>query len=164
VKIHRLKREQRVDRPLEEVFQFFAAARNLERLTPPWLRFEVLSPEPIDMGRGTLIDYRLRIHGIPLRWQSRIEEWEPGRSFVDRQVHGPYGLWHHRHSFEADGDSTIVRDSIDYALPLGRLGDLAHPLFVRRDLERIFDYRCRAVLDALPRPERQPKPSPAADL
>jgi ligand-binding SRPBCC domain-containing protein len=156
VKVHRLEREQRLDRPLQVVFAFFAAAGNLERLTPPWLRFEVLTPEPVDMHVGTLIDYRLRVHGIPLRWTSRIEEWEPGRSFVDRQVRGPYGLWHHRHTFAADGEGTIVHDTVDYGLPLGAVGELAHPLFVRRDLERIFTYRHRAVLEALPAGGREP--------
>ncbi|MEA2214184.1 MAG: hypothetical protein QOF83_4132 [Solirubrobacteraceae bacterium] len=149
MRVHRLEREQRVERPVGEVFAFFAAARNLERLTPRWLSFAVLTPEPIDMHVGTLIDYRLRVHGIPLRWQSRIEEWDPGRSFVDRQLRGPYGLWHHRHTFVVDGEDTIVHDAVDYGLPLSPLGEMAHPLFVRRDLERIFEYRRQAVVDAL---------------
>jgi ligand-binding SRPBCC domain-containing protein len=145
VKVHRLQREQYVDRPLVDVFDFFAEAHNLERITPPWLSFTVLTPDPIEMRVGTLIDYRLRVHGIPLRWTSRIEDWEPGRSFVDRQLRGPYGLWHHRHTFAAEGQGTVVRDEVDYALPFGALGDLTHPLFVRRDLERIFTYRHEAV-------------------
>ena len=145
MKVHRLEREQLLHHPIDEVFGFFAEARNLEQLTPPWLRFHVLTPEPIRMGVGTLIEYRLRVHGIPATWVSRIEEWEPGRSFIDRQLRGPYGLWHHRHTFEAAGGGTMVRDSIDYGLPLGPLGELAHRLFVRRDLERIFAYRHEAV-------------------
>ena len=149
MKVHLLEREQRVEYPLDEVFEFFAAARNLERLTPPWLSFAVLTPEPIDMQVGTLIDYRLRLRGIPLRWTSRIEEWEPGRSFIDRQLKGPYGLWHHRHTFETDGEATIVRDAVHYGLPLGPLGELCHALLVRRDLERIFAFRHVAVLEAL---------------
>ncbi len=128
-------------RPLPEVFPFFAGARNLERLTPPWLSFQVLTPEPITMRVGTLIDYRLQIHGIPLRWTTRIDEWEPGGAFVDRQIAGPYRLWHHRHSFRAQGDTTVVTDAVDYSLPFGILGEIAHRLFVRRDLERIFAYR-----------------------
>lgn len=143
--VHRLERRQRVDRPLDEVFAFFAEAHNLERITPPWLRFELLGDGPVEMGVGALIDYRLRVHGIPIRWQSRIEEWEPGRGFVDRQLRGPYRLWHHRHWFESERGGTVVGDRVDYALPLGRLGELAHPLFVRRDLKRIFDFRYRAV-------------------
>jgi ligand-binding SRPBCC domain-containing protein len=145
VNVHRLEREQYVDRPVADVFHFFAEAHNLERITPPWLSFQVLTPDPIEMRAGTLIDYRLRVHGVPLRWTSRIEHWEPGRSFVDRQLRGPYGLWHHRHSFAEDGEGTVVRDEVDYAMPFGALGDLAHPLFVRRDLERIFTYRHEAV-------------------
>ena len=145
MKVHVLEREQLVPRPLDEVFAFFAQARNLERITPPWLRFEVLTPEPIAMAPGTLIDYRLRLRGIPLRWRSRIEEWEDGRAFADRQLRGPYRLWHHRHEFVACGAGTVVRDRVRYALPLGRLGSLAHAAFVRRDLERIFDHRRAAV-------------------
>lgn len=156
MRVHRLERVQRIDWPLDEVFEFFAAARNLERLTPPWLRFEVLTPEPVEIRVGTVIDYRLRVHGIPLRWRSQIEEWDPGRSFIDRQIRGPYGLWHHRHTFAADGQSTIVRDRVDYGLPLGPLGEAARRLFVGRDLERIFDYRGRAVLDALAESARVP--------
>lgn len=143
--VHRLERRQRLNVAPDRVFAFFARAQNLERITPPWLRFEVTTPEPIVMGVGTLIDYRLHVHRLPMRWTSRIEEWEPGRGFVDRQLRGPYRLWHHRHWFERDGDATIVGDEVHYALPLGRLGDLAHPLFVGRDLRRIFDYRHHAV-------------------
>jgi ligand-binding SRPBCC domain-containing protein len=146
--VQRLQREQLVPRPVEEVFAFFGEARNLERITPPWLRFQVSTPEPIEMGPGTLIDYRLRLRGIPLRWTSRIEEWEPGRAFVDRQVRGPYRVWHHRHTFEPVDGGTLVRDEVHYALPLGRLGAIALPL-VRSDLRRIFDHRHRAVRAAL---------------
>jgi ligand-binding SRPBCC domain-containing protein len=149
VRTHRLVREQHLDEPLDVVFDAFAAPHNLERITPPWLRFEVLTAGRIEMGVGTLIDYRLRFRGLPLRWTSRIEEWEPGCGFVDRQLRGPYALWHHRHRFESQGSGTLVRDEVDYALPLGRLGDLAHPLFVRRDLERIFAFRQEAVQRAL---------------
>jgi ligand-binding SRPBCC domain-containing protein len=147
--VHRLQRRQRLDHPLEAVFDFFARASNLERLTPPWLRFELITPEPIEMRAGTEIDYRIHVHRVPVRWTSRIDEWEPGRSFVDRQLRGPYALWHHRHWFERDGEGTIVHDEVHYAMPFGRLGELAHPLFVRRDLERIFAYRHQAVEQAL---------------
>jgi hypothetical protein len=143
--VHRLERRQHLDHPLHEVFAFFADAHNLERITPPWLRFELVAPAPAAMRLGALINYRLHLHGLPIRWTSRIEEWEPGRGFVDRQLRGPYRLWHHRHSFAAHDGGTVVCDSVDYALPLGRLGEVAHPLFVRRDLERIFTYRHQAV-------------------
>lgn len=144
-RVHELRREQLVRAGLPEVFEFFSQARNLEVLTPDWLRFEVLMPEPVRMCEGTVIDYRLRLHGLPLRWRSRIERWEPRRTFVDRQVHGPYRIWHHRHEFEVAGSGTIVRDIVHYAMPWGPLGQLAHVLLVRRDLARIFDYRTEAV-------------------
>jgi ligand-binding SRPBCC domain-containing protein len=147
MRAHKLKQEQRVDAPPGVVFEFFSVARNLELLTPAFLHFEVLTLEPITMRAGTLIDYRLRVHGVPLRWRSRIEEWEPDRSFVDRQLIGPYGLWHHRHEFTAgdpQGTTTIVRDTVHYRLPLGVLGLPALP-FVQRDLRQIFAYRHQVV-------------------
>jgi ligand-binding SRPBCC domain-containing protein len=149
--VHLLEREQLVPRPVDEVFDFFAQARNLERITPPWLGFEVLTPGPVEMRSGTLIEYRLRVHAVPVRWISRIEEWDSGRLFVDRQLRGPYRLWHHRHEFVASAEGTVVRDRVRYALPLGRLGELAHAAFVRRDLERIFDFRRAAVAQLLAR-------------
>ncbi len=147
--IHVLEREQRVARPLGEVFSFFSRAGNLERITPPWLRFKLLTPEPIEMRPGTLIEYRLQLHRIPVHWVSRIEEWEDGKSFVDRQLRGPYRVWHHRHEFTSDGEQTVVRDRVSYALPLGAAGELAHVAFVRRDLARIFGFRRAAVAQLL---------------
>jgi hypothetical protein len=149
VKVHLLERRQLLEQPLEDVFDFFAEARNLERITPPWLSFEVVAPEPVQMATGTLIGYRLRLHGLPLRWTSRIEAWKPGSGFIDRQVLGPYGLWHHQHSFERTGRGTLIGDRVHYGMPLGPLGEIAHPLFVRGDLERIFDFRQAAVEEAL---------------
>jgi len=149
--LHLLEREQVVPRPVDEVFAFFAQARNLERITPPWLRFEVITPGPIEMGPGALIRYRLRVHAVPVRWISRIEEWDSGRLFVDRQMRGPYRLWHHRHEFAPCAEGTVVRDRVRYALPLGRLGELAHAALVRRDLQRIFDFRRVAVAQLLGR-------------
>ncbi|MBV9193337.1 MAG: SRPBCC family protein [Solirubrobacterales bacterium] len=143
--VHVLEREQVVRAPLDRVFAFFSEARNLERITPPWLRFEVLAPEPVQMRVGTTIGYRLRLHGAPLRWLTLIESWEPGVMFADRQLHGPYRLWHHTHAFAAHPDGTLVRDRVRYELPLGRLGAIAHRAFVARDLTRVFDYRRRAV-------------------
>ncbi len=140
-----LEREQFIARPLSEVFEFFSLARNLEKLTPSWLGFEVLTPEPIEMHVGALIRYRLRVHQVPLRWVTRIERWERDKSFVDRQLTGPYLLWHHLHEFAARDGGTLVRDRVHYALPLGPLGTVAHRLFVRRDLERIFAFRHEAV-------------------
>ncbi len=146
---HEISREQLVRAPLDEVFEFFSRARNLEDLTPPFLRFEVITPEPIRMAPGTLIDYRLRLRGVPIRWRTLIEAWEPQRMFVDRQLRGPYRLWHHTHEFEERADGTLVRDRVRYEIPLGVLGTAAHTLFVRHDLERVFEYRREAVVRLL---------------
>jgi ligand-binding SRPBCC domain-containing protein len=143
---HTLRREQRLPGAPETVFPFFADAGNLEAITPPWLGFEIVTPRPIAMGVGTLIEYRLRLHGLPISWLTRIEAWEPGVRFVDAQLTGPYRLWHHTHEFEPDGaGGTLMRDTVRYALPLGPLGEIAHRLFVARDLERIFDFRREEV-------------------
>jgi ligand-binding SRPBCC domain-containing protein len=145
VSVHRLDRSQRLDVPPERAFAFFADARNLEAITPPWLRFRVVTPDPITMRRGTLIDYRLRLHGLPLRWRTRIDDWEPPHRFVDTQLRGPYALWEHTHTFAPAGAGAVVMsDRVRYSLPR-----LAPGWFVRRDLDRIFDYRARAIADRL---------------
>jgi ligand-binding SRPBCC domain-containing protein len=144
--IHILERRQRIELPIADAFAFYADARNLERITPPWLGFEVTTPGPIEMGRGTLIEYRLKLHRVPVRWRTRIEEWDPPHRFVDAQLSGPYAHWHHTHSFEPDGaDAVWIGDRVRYAIPFGPLGELANRLFVSRDVERIFDYRREAV-------------------
>jgi ligand-binding SRPBCC domain-containing protein len=148
--VHVLERRQRLPVPAERAFAFFSDARNLEAITPPWLRFHVLTPGAIEMRPGTLIDYRLRLHGVPLTWRTRITVWEPPRRFVDVQLRGPYTLWEHTHTFEPAGpDGVIIRDRVRYALPFGRLGELARRRFVRRDLDRIFDHRMRAIAGRL---------------
>jgi ligand-binding SRPBCC domain-containing protein len=124
--------------PRGEVFGFFAEARNLEILTPPWLRFEVLTKGEITMDAGTLIDYRIHWRGIPLRWRTEIEVWQPPHRFVDRQIRGPYRLWRHEHLFIDRGNGTSIIDRVEYA-PLG--GVLAQRLVVARDVQRIFAYR-----------------------
>lgn len=143
--VRELTRAQRLPGPPGAVFPFFSDALKLERITPPWLHFEVLTPGPPRLREGSLVEYRLRLHGVPVRWLTRIETWDPPRRFIDTQVRGPYRLWHHTHSFEPDGDGTLMRDTVRYALPLGPLGALAHAAFVRRDLARIFDFRRDAV-------------------
>src|SRR6202000_2076219 len=133
MRIHVLERQQRVERPLAEVFAFYADAGNLERITPPWLGLEVTPPGPIEMRIGALIEYRLRLHGVPVRWRTRIEEWRPPHRFVDAQLSGPYALWHHTHTFRAVGEgATILGDRVRYALPFGLAGEAARALFVRR--------------------------------
>jgi ligand-binding SRPBCC domain-containing protein len=136
--------EQWLPTPLEEVFPFFADARNLERLTPGWLRFNVLTPDPIEMAVGTRIDYRLSWRGIPLRWTSEIAAWEPPHRFVDRQLRGPYRLWHHEHRFEARDGGTLVADEVRYAVWGGAL---ANRLGVARDVATIFAYRRERLVE-----------------
>jgi ligand-binding SRPBCC domain-containing protein len=144
---HVLRREQRLPHTEpREVFPFFADAANLEAITPPWLNFRVVTPRPIEMRAGTLIEYRLRLRGLPVRWLTKIEAWEPPHRFVDAQLAGPYKLWHHTHEFVPDGEGgTIVRDTVHYALPYGPLGEIARRLFVARDLATIFDYRAERL-------------------
>jgi hypothetical protein len=145
--VHVLSREQTLPGTPEEVFPFFGDARNLEAITPPWLGFRVVTPEPIEMRPGALIEYRLRLHGLPIRWRTTIAVWDPPHRFVDVQLMGPYKIWHHTHDFApAGGGGTLMRDTVRYALPLGPLGEIAHRLLVKRDLERIFDFRRDAVL------------------
>jgi ligand-binding SRPBCC domain-containing protein len=145
-RIHLLERKQRIALPIVEVFALYADAHSLERITPPWLGFEVTTPGPIEMGVGTLIEYRLRLHRVPVRWRTRIEAWEPPRRFVDVQVKGPYSLWEHTHEFEEDGPgATVIRDRVRDAIPFGPLGEIAERALVRRDLRRIFDCRRDAV-------------------
>lgn len=138
---YRLERTQFVPRPRDEVFAYFSDARNLERITPRFLRLHVLNQGSTAVREGLLIDYRLRLFGIPLRWQSRIESFEPGERFVDVQLRGPYRHWRHEHEFREAPGGTLVCDRVDYEMPLGPLGRLAHAIFVRRTLNKIFDFR-----------------------
>jgi ligand-binding SRPBCC domain-containing protein len=132
-------------RPIDEVFEFFADARNLEILTPPWLQFEILPPAPVEIQRGTAIGYRLKLHGFPLRWDSEITAWEPPYRFVDEQRRGPYRRWVHEHRFAEQDGGTLVSDHVSYAVLGGRL---VQRLFVAPDIRQIFTYR-RAKLAEL---------------
>lgn len=142
---YRLERIQRLNQPLEKVFAFFADAFNLEALTPPALRFQILTAPGFTTQKGTRIQYRLQLFGIPFTWHTLITEFEPNRRFVDVQERGPYARWHHVHEFLRDGAETVMLDIVTYRLPFGVLGVLAHELFVRRMLAHIFDYRRRRV-------------------
>lgn len=137
----------------EEIFPFFADAGNLEAITPPWVNFHTLTPTPIQMQAGTLIDYQLKIHGIPVKWRTRINAWEPPYRFVDEQLRGPYLKWVHEHTFETQNGGTLCRDRVDYAVPGGWLID---KLFVRRDVERIFAYRRERIAELLMHHHAQP--------
>ncbi len=121
---------------------------NLERITPPFLHFRILTPLPVTMRVGARIAYHLRLIGFPIQWTSRIEDYAPPHRFVDSQLCGPYKKWVHRHEFSASVDGTLMRDVVDYEIPYGMIGALARKLFVARMLERIFDYR-REVITAL---------------
>jgi ligand-binding SRPBCC domain-containing protein len=150
MRTHVLHREQRLDGTPAEVFPFFADARNLEAITPPLLRFRVVTPGPLDVHAGTFLQYRLRVHGIPVTWHTIIQEWDPPHRFVDVQVRGPYALWHHTHTFAATGDhGTLMTDTVRYAIGFGPLGALAHRVLVRRDVEAIFAFRARRVPELL---------------
>ncbi len=146
-----LRTEIRLPRPQEEVFAFFADAGNLEAITPPWLNFRIVTPQPIHMEAGTLIDYKLRIRGLPMHWRTRISAWEPPFRFVDEQIRGPYRTWIHEHTFEADGDETLVRDHVRYDMPFLFLLDR---FIVRPDVERIFAHREKRMRELFPKLER----------
>jgi ligand-binding SRPBCC domain-containing protein len=144
---YQLRTQQILPYSQEEVFAFFADAFQLETLTPPILHFSVLTPSPIDVKAGTLIDYKLRLHGIPIRWRSRISVWEPPTRFVDEQIRGSYQRWYHEHTFEPVDGGTLCRDVVDYAVPGG---SLVHRFFVRPDLLKIFTYRQKKMDELFP--------------
>lgn len=135
--------------PPTELFPFFAGAANLETLTPPWLNFKIVTPTPILMHEGTLIDYRLRVRGVPMRWRTRINVWQPPHRFVDEQIRGPYRQWIHEHTFEPRDGGTLARDVVKYAAPFDFL---VHRLLVRRDVEKIFAFRTQELQKRFPRP------------
>ena len=141
----RLHTEIWLPEPPERVFEFFGDAFNLDALTPPWLQFKVLTPAPIAMRVGTLIDYRIKIHGVPVRWRTEITAWQPPHRFVDEQRRGPYRLWQHEHLFRAERGGTTVIDHVAYAARFALLEPLLYRWFVRRDVERIFAYRAEQL-------------------
>jgi len=144
-----LKRSLTLDLPLEQVFDFFADAGNLERITPPELNFHIITPQPFDIKKGALIDYQLKVRGFPVKWQTVISVWNPPFEFVDEALQSPYKQWIHRHTFtKIDANKTLIEDEVKYRLPLEPLGDLAH-WFVRRELDYIFDFRQKAVKELI---------------
>ena len=146
---HTLTRSLTIHRPVAEVFTFFSDAGNLERITPKELNFHIITPQPIEMRQGTLIDYQLGLYGVTLKWRTEITVWDPPFEFVDTQLSGPYAKWVHRHGFKAVSPSeTLIEDEVKYRLPLAPFGDIAH-FFVRRQLDQIFDHRQKVVTDLL---------------
>jgi len=142
MKMREFRSELWLPLPPARLFPFFADAANLDAITPPWLNFRIVTPPPIVMGEGTLIDYRLRVHGLPLRWRTLVREWQPPHHFVDEQIRGPYRQWIHEHTFEARDGGTLAREVVRYAVPLDFL---LHRRFVRPDIEKIFQYRSEAL-------------------
>lgn len=137
--------DQWVPQPVEEIFRFFSDAKNLETLTPPWLHFEIKKISDPEIRKGTLIDYRLKLHGMPLQWRSRIDEWDPNHAFVDSQLKGPYAKWQHTHVFRPARGGTLISDRVLYRLPLGALGKGVARLRINRDIEQIFAFRRKRI-------------------
>jgi ligand-binding SRPBCC domain-containing protein len=150
MKTYLLEREQWLPRPIDEIFAFFSRPENLQQITPAWLDFGMVET-PKELKAGTLIRYRLRWHGLPMKWTTEITEWNPPHGFVDRELKGPYALWNHEHSFAEKDGGTTMRDRVTYGLPLGWAGQIAHWLTVRRDVERIFDFRTETMARLFPR-------------
>lgn len=140
-----LKRVQWLPKPISEVFPFFADAKNLERITPPWLNFRITYQSMPTITRGCIFKYRLKVHGFPVYWTTEIKEWDENKSFVDFQMKGPYSLWHHTHTFVSKDGGTEMTDLVRYRLPFGPLGDLVAGYFVEKDVEEIFDYRFKVI-------------------
>jgi ligand-binding SRPBCC domain-containing protein len=163
MKTYVLEHHQEIKRPRSETFAFFADAFNLELITPGFLRFRILTPRPVSMRAGTLLEYQLSLFGLPFRWKTLIESWSPDDSFVDVQLEGPYLLWRHTHSFEETSrDCTLVRDHVEYQLPLGAAGRLANGLVVAKMLEKIFEHRAQAIAGLLA-PVNKPTEIPRAE-
>ena len=142
---HVLEKEQHINRPLKEVFEFFQRPENLSRITPPWLHFKVQTPSPVPMHTGARIQYTIRVFGVTKHWTTKITSFNPPYEFVDEQEKGPYKVWHHTHRFEEQLAGTLVRDRVRYSVGWGLVGDFAHALYVRRSLDQIFDYRRQAI-------------------
>ena len=143
--MHHFHSEQLVGRPVDEVFAFFSDAGNLEAITPRQLNFRILTPGPIRLAAGARIDYQLKLYGVPLKWATLIEIWEPPRQFVDVQLRGPYRVWRHTHRFVSEGAGTRIVDDVEYQLPLGPLGRLVDALWTRREVARIFSHRAEVI-------------------
>jgi ligand-binding SRPBCC domain-containing protein len=136
--IYVLESEILIPHSITDVFDFFARPENLESLTPPWLHFQIVTPKPVPIYEGAFIDYRLKLHGFPMKWKTKITDWEPPVRFVDLQLKGPYRMWRHEHTFLEQDNGTLVRDKVEYAV-FG--GALINRFFVQKDVERIFQYR-----------------------
>ena len=145
-RIHQLKRKVLIPAPLNEVFDFFSRAENLNLITPKWLNFKILEPSPKEMKKGAYINYSLKLYGIRISWKTEITLWDPPQAFVDEQIQGPYPLWIHHHMFQEKNDNTIMEDIVKYSVPGGFIEPLIQTFFVQHRLKKIFDYREQMLL------------------
>ena len=149
MKTYNIKFQQFIDLPINDVFNFFSKPENLSLITPPRLKFDILTPVPIIMKEGQLIDYSLTIiYCLKLRWRTLITDYNQPYKFVDQQIKGPYSLWHHTHEFEEKDGGTLIHDSVTYAVPFGVIGQLLHAVYIKHDIKNIFKYRHK-ILDAI---------------
>ena len=148
MKLYTLKSVQLIQKPIEEVFTFFSKPENLSVITPPKLGFKILTPRPIEMDAGRLIDYKIYLLGIPIHWRTLITDFNPPHMFVDQQIKGPYTMWHHTHTFHKVKDGVEIRDQVVYSIPFSFIGQILNYLWIRKDLENIFKHR-KKVIDKL---------------
>lgn len=146
MKLYTFKKEQKISKSIIDVFDFFSKPENLSVITPNKMDFKILTPSPIEMKEGTLIDYTVKIMSFPIRWRTLITKYDPPSMFIDQQLKGPYSMWHHTHLFEKINDNeTLIKDIILYAVPFSFIGSITHSLYIKRDLENIFDYRSQEI-------------------
>ena len=146
MKLYTFKKEQKISKSIIDVFDFFSKPENLSVITPNKMDFRILTPSPIEMKEGTLIDYTVKIMSFPIRWRTLITKYDPPSMFIDQQLKGPYSMWHHTHLFEKINDNeTLIKDVILYAVPFSFIGSITHSLYIKRDLEKIFDYRSQEI-------------------
>ena len=146
MKLYTLKKEQIIPRNILDVFDFFSKPENLSVITPSKMGFKILTPSPIEMKEGALIDYTVKIIGLPIRWTTLITKYDPPNLFIDQQLKGPYSMWHHTHNFKKLNDNeTLIEDIVVYSVPYSFIGGLIHSLYIKRDLEKIFSYRSKKI-------------------
>ena len=149
MKVYSLKRKQFIKLPIEKVFDFFSKPENLEKITPSSLSFKIITPIPIDMSKGALIDYTIKLFFYPVHWRTIISDYNPPYSFIDQQIKGPYKFWHHSHKFKEVNDGVEIIDNVKYSVPFGVVGRLAHKIWIRNELNKIFDYRMKIINDLI---------------
>ena len=150
MKVYTLKKTQKISKGIETVFDFFSKPENLSKITPEKMGFQIYTPSPIDMQEGTLIDYTIKIMGLPIRWTTLITKYGPPKIFIDQQIKGPYSMWHHKHTFkEINKSETIINDTVTYSLPFGFIGKIAHSIYVKNELNYIFSYREKKISQLL---------------